>query len=110
MEFATYEPHMHKLRYMVKETFLETRPRNWKYMFTDILEIKEVTKTYMIENIPSNAVAFIHFGSKYAPSERGGWDSHNEFMFLNNDGTFTAHGYDTILSKVIPGWIKVIQG
>lgn len=109
MEFTTYESHMPKLRSMIKETFAEIRPMNWKYLFTDILEINKVRKDYMIESIPSNAVAFIHFGSKYAPSDRGGWNSQNEFMFLNSNGTFTAHGSDTILSRVIPEWLKELE-
>ena len=90
---------------MVQKEFIETSSRNWTYLYTDIMDINEADG--FVDVIPPNAVAYLILQSKYSSIERGGWMTHTERVFLNNDGTFTSDGYDKVLSKVLPTWLMM---
>ena len=89
---------------MVKKEFIETSGRNWKYAYTDLIDTNDI-----VDTTPPNAVASLMLVSKYSSVERGGWTSHTERVFLNNDGTFTSDGYDRILSRILPIWLMMVS-
>jgi hypothetical protein len=84
--------------------FTETRPMNWKYVRTEILRPDEIPM-----DVSSKVIAIISLDSKYASVERSGWVSHTEFVFLNDDATFTRGTYDMVLAKILPTWLKNIS-
>ena len=105
MKFDNYYEGLSDLRGLIQVEFANKRPRNWKYRRTDIVTTDEFKEIYE-RAAPEEATACVLFDSRYSSAEWGGWRTHTEIVFLTDNGSFVSGGYDTILSAVLPAWLK----